>query len=276
MNAPSLAQTQSLLWRLITAPSGVAAGLRALGDADGLLGGGLESIVNGDTVLSPVRRLDIYANMYFFRLLDAVKEDFPAVLAVLGADAFHNLITDYLLQHPPSHPSLREAGRQLPTFVRRHPALERYPFLADLGAFEWSLVEAFDARDAPAIESTALAGVAAEDWPALRLSLAPSLQLLECEWAVSDLWHRVRDGREPGAVPHGRAWLRTWRYDLRVLHRDVAADECAALRSVVRGEPFAAMCEAVAEHVPDSAAERAASLLQQWLADGLVTGFSVP
>ncbi|HUI26663.1 MAG TPA: DNA-binding domain-containing protein [Candidatus Kryptonia bacterium] len=272
MPTPSLAQTQHLLWRLITAPSGVADGLQSLGDADGLLGGGLEAIINGDAVLPAVRRLDIYANMYFFRLLDAVKEDFPTVLAVVGADEFHNLITDYLLHHPPSHPSLREAGRHLPAFVSGHRLAEARPFLSDLARFEWALVEAFDSPDAPVVEPAALASVAPDAWPGLRLLLTPSLQLLQSEWVVSEPWRRVQDGEEPGTAPLRPSWFRTWRCELRVLHREIAADEFAALSSAIRGEPFSAMCEAIAEQTTESAAERAAHLLHQWLADGLLTG----
>ena len=81
-----LKELQSLLYRLITAPSGVAEGLvaeRSLG------AGGLEAIVRGDDRLSAEARVDIYANMYFYRILDALKEDFPATRAVLGGDNFH-------------------------------------------------------------------------------------------------------------------------------------------------------------------------------------------
>jgi hypothetical protein len=35
--------------------------------------------------------------MYFYRLLDAIKEDFPATLKILGDFEFHNLITGYLI-----------------------------------------------------------------------------------------------------------------------------------------------------------------------------------
>src|SRR5208283_4803243 len=84
-----LKRLESLLYRLITAPSGVAEGLAA----ERTLGaGGLDDLVLGDERLSAEARVDIYANMYFYRLLDALKEDFPATLTVLGDDNFHNLV----------------------------------------------------------------------------------------------------------------------------------------------------------------------------------------
>ena len=102
-DADSTGKLQSLLYRLITAPSGVAEGLAAERD---LRADGLDAIVLGDERLSAEARVDIYANMYFYRMRDALKEDFPATLAVLGDDNFHNLVTGYLLEYPPTEPSM--------------------------------------------------------------------------------------------------------------------------------------------------------------------------
>ena len=269
--APTLAQIQRLLSRLITAPSGVADALRELGEADGLLRDGLEAIVNGDPVLPAARRLDIYANMYFFRLLDALKEDFPTVRSVVGTDDFHNLITDYLLRHPPTHPSLRYAGQFLPGFVREHRLGQAWPFLGDLARFEWALADAFDAADAPVLTPSTLAAVAPDAWAGLRFCLTPSVQLLALEWAVLESWQRAQLDQAPGEAAARPTWVRVWRRELRVLHREIAADEFAALRSAAAGEPFASVCEAVAEHVgAEPAATRVGELLEQWVADGLL------
>ncbi|HWJ41415.1 MAG TPA: putative DNA-binding domain-containing protein, partial [Candidatus Limnocylindrales bacterium] len=94
-----LKNLQSLLYRLITAASGVAEGLAAERELGAT---GLDAIVLGDDRLSAQARVDIYANMYFYRILDSLKEDFPATLAVLGHDNFHNLITGYILEYPPT------------------------------------------------------------------------------------------------------------------------------------------------------------------------------
>src|SRR5580700_12173890 len=113
-----LKELQCLLYRLITAPSGVAEGLAAEHD---LGAGGLDAIVLGDDRLSAEARVDIYANMYFYRIRDALKEDFPATLAVLGDDNFHNLVTGYLIEYPPTEPSLYYCGQHLAAYLRDHP-----------------------------------------------------------------------------------------------------------------------------------------------------------
>src|SRR5689334_16140542 len=105
-----LKATQSLLLKLITAPEGVE---KALQESPKTV-----LPIKGDNRLASVERLDIYANMYFYRIRDALKEDFPAVLKILGEMGFHNLITEYLLKYPSTHYSLRYVGRHLPRFLK--------------------------------------------------------------------------------------------------------------------------------------------------------------
>src|SRR4029077_20780026 len=107
---------QALLYRLITAPNGVVEGLQAE-----KVQVNLEDVVRGDERLSAVDHLEIYANAYFYRLLDVLKEEYPAILAVLGNDDFHNLVTGYLLEYPPTEPSVLYAGRYLANFLGGHP-----------------------------------------------------------------------------------------------------------------------------------------------------------
>src|SRR5262245_26528792 len=126
----ALSETQQLLWSLITAPEGVA---KALGSVDrgAAWAMALGQTVRSDDRMTAVERLDVYANMYFFRLLDVLKADYPAVLAVTGEAGFHNLVTDYLLVHFPCHPSLRYAGSKLAEFLTDHCQTNDHPFLPD-------------------------------------------------------------------------------------------------------------------------------------------------
>ena len=101
--ADTLAALEADLYDLITAPEGVGKRLAELGrpPAD------LERTVRPNARLSAVERLDLYANMYFHRLHDVLRDEHPRVHAIAGDVAFHDFVTDYLLAHRPSHPSLR-------------------------------------------------------------------------------------------------------------------------------------------------------------------------
>jgi len=273
MPAPALALTQQLFWTLITAPEGVAAGLARLPPAERAVA---ETLVRGDHRMSAVERLDVYADMYFYRIRDCLKEDFPVLARVVGEACFHNLITDYLLAHPPVHFSLRYAGQHLATFAARHPLAERWPYLSDLAALEWAILEAFDAADAEPITAAALAGVPEERWPDLRFDVTPSLQLLSLCWPVHTVWQCAQQEVGIGQVEPAQTFIRVWRQDLRVFHQAIDAGEYTALAAVRRGEPFAAVCERLATASDETAnAERAARLLQEWLGDALLSGFRV-
>ena len=68
-------------------------------------------------------------------------EDFPATLAVLGADNFAALVKEYLLEHPPTEPSILYAGLYLADFLNDHPFAERWPFIADLARLERAVLD---------------------------------------------------------------------------------------------------------------------------------------
>ncbi len=273
MSTPTLAQTQQLLWRLITAPEGAASGLAQLGAADRAVAGGL---VVGDPRLNPLERVDIYANMYFYRLHDALKEDFAAVCVILGPDRFHNLITDYLIAHPPSHYSLRYAGAQLPGFLQHYAAGQDWPYLADVAALEWAILDAFDAPDVAVLSAEALASVPPDRWPNLRLRVSPSLRLLDLSWPADAIWSHARQGDTVGTPERQPTSLRVWRQNFTVYHRRIEGPERAALAVVNRGGCFAEICEQVAPEADEGgSAERAFGILRRWLDDDLLSDVSV-
>ncbi len=267
-----LKDLQSLLYRLITAVSGVAEGLAA----EHLGAAGLDAIVLGDDRLSAEDRVDIYANMYFYRIRDALKEDFPATLAVLGDDNFHNLITGYLLEYPPTQPSISQCGSHLTEYLRDHPMRESAPFIADLAKLERAVVEVFLGPDAATLEPDSLRATAPEDWPALKLRIHPSAQILALDWRVSELLRAVEEDRPWKPADRGPIKVLVWRH-ARVFYRDLDRAEADALDAASRGVTFAEICEVVAANadIEDPVATMN-QILARWLSDNLVTTVSAP
>ena len=186
MSRPStLAEVQQQLRALIAAPSGVAAALAERGESGRRE---LDATLRSDARLSAVDRLEIYANAYFYRIHDALCDDYGALRAALGDAAFHDLVTAYLIAHPPSRPSLRHAGAQLADFLATSRALaslrERLPWGADLARLECAILDAFDAEDAPVVSREELAAVAPERWAELRFEFQPALRWVDAAWPV--------------------------------------------------------------------------------------------
>jgi hypothetical protein len=264
---PALRDTEALFWKLITAPEGVADGLRRIDMKPDELG----RVVAGDARLDAVQRLDVYANMYFWRLLDILRGDYSAVVAVLGDDRFHNLVTDYLLACPSQHPSVRNVGARLPDFLARQQPAEERPWLVALARLERARVELFDGPDAEPLTLDELRTRAPEDFVALPLPLVPSHLFLDVEHAVDDVWRAVEneDPIEPPAA--GARTLLVWRQDVTVYHRALEPLERKALARARDGASFGVVCDLVAETVPvDEAGPAAFQLLARWVGDGII------
>jgi len=188
-----LKRTQELFWELITAPEGVRAAIddrsrRGVADEPAL-----NDLFTGDQGLPAVERLDIYANMYFYRLLDCLAEDFPKILAAVGPAHFHNLVTDYLLRHPSEHPSLRYLGKHLPQFIATHPLLGRFPHLADLARLEWARADVFDAADVRPLSRDALARLPQDRAGDAKFTLIPAFALLRFDHEVVGFWRKLEE-----------------------------------------------------------------------------------
>ena len=213
MSRPAvLSRTESLFWDLITAPEGVLPGLEALVRDGRATPAALDEMIAGDERLPASERLDIYANMYFFRLLDCLREDFPRLAAALGEDRFHNLATDYLLAHPSEHPSLRYLGRRLPEFLAGHALAMDSACLADLARLEWTRADLFDAADARTLTRDDLARPAQESAGDLPLRAVPAFRLLRLDHDAPRLWRELREqaGSVTGEVAGGETADATW------------------------------------------------------------------
>ncbi len=259
---------ERLLYRLVTAPSGVAEGLA---QEKSLEHGGLARVIAGDDRLSAEERVNIYANMYFYRILDVLKEDFPATLAVVGAERFHNLITGYLIEHPPAHFSISHAGNHLADFLRDHPLREEFPFLENLARMERALIEVFHAADAKPLDAEQMRAIAPEDWPALKLKLDPAHQILELQWNVATILETVEQGREASPPAREDLTMLIWRNRNRVNYRKLDAAERDQMAMLSNGATFAEVCDAIACNVDEGDAVAAINQrLETWLRDGIL------
>ena len=245
MHGPSLRELQGAFWRaLATRPGG-----------EGTPVPELAGVVSSTGRLSASERVDIYAGMYFWRIVEALAEDFPKVRAVLGGDAFADLVRDYLAAHPSTEPSIRHIGGALPAFLAgRSPG-----YLGDLARLEWTRLDVFDSPDAVPLTLDELRGVPAAEWPALRLALVPACARVVLDWPVHRLWADT----EATPAPE-RTALRIWREDFVVSQCVMDAEEEAALGRLAAGATFAAICEPFA----DPAA--AGALLLRWIEDGII------
>jgi hypothetical protein len=262
-----LSDLQRLIYRLITAPEGLEASAR------GGRGIGLEdiaAIVPGDARLDSLERLKIYATAYFYRLLNCLKEDYPATLAVLSERRFEKLVRDYLAAHPPTEPSIQHAGKALPGYLRGHQYGIEQPYLEDLARLERTIIDVFHGADATPIERKDLESISAAQWPAIQFRTLPSVTILDCKWRVGKLLHAAAEGEPWDPPEQAQATVLVWRQHFTVYHREIERSEACVLKLAEQPVAFARLCEEISRTTDDPVAQ-IAKLLDRWIADGLLS-----
>jgi hypothetical protein len=269
-----LAALQERFWRLVSAPQTVDRVLPRLAAEDPSLAP-LTGWIRAGSEPVALERLNVYANMYFFRLLGVVREDYPCLEKLLGADPFHDLVTDYLVAHPSQDPSVRHVGARLAALLEDHPRGRAHPAAADLARLEWARGLAFDRADAAPLTAGALGAVPAEDWGALRFTLVPSFQILRLGHPVHILWQALERGEPPPPIEPGRSELLVWRRGFQVYHRLGHPSEADLLASVAAGAPLGQICEALLDGRGEEQAVQAAfERLRSWIDQGLLAGIA--
>jgi hypothetical protein len=270
--ADSLEQLQRRFWRLITAPSGVAQALPEESQLDPDVAP-LSRWISGPDEAFAQSRLDIYANMYFYRLLDVLKGDYPKILALVGETNFHNLVTDYILQYPSENPSLRYLGERFATFVKESARAKDWPHLYDLALLEWSRSAVFDLKDQTPITKEALAQFTPEQWGSLIFTAIEASALVRLSAPVGLLWSALDTGEPIPALEAKPCAVLVWRRGYHVHHRPLSDNEASAVALLQEAAPFYLLCEcfeAADEEISETAA-KAFQAIQRWLDDGLLS-----
>ena len=210
--------------------------------------------------------MEVYAEAYFWRLHDVLRDHFGLLARLLGPDRFRNLATDYVWQCPSQDPDIRRFGARLPAFVAAHAEGLRVPGLAGVAAIEWAMVRALDVPqpDAPLARAELLArhpGTAAAACPRRRRRPATS------PGTATRCARSPRSACSPGAAtatpPAVARAVLVWREQLAVMVRELDDDEADALSRLRGGCAFDELCEG-------RSPEQVVAWLQRWIDDALV------
>jgi hypothetical protein len=248
-----------------------------------------ESFIAPNSRLTSFERLEIYNRQYWFRVLGALAEDFPALRSVIGASAFERLSIAYLSAHPSRSFTLRNLGSSLPQWLAAHPGFagRRHRIALDVARIEWAFIEAFDGAERIPLTLDQIATLDA----ASRLSLQPHLRLVALDYPADDLVlglhhqekrqtseagvRRDDTPEAPAKLPKLRrrpTWLAAHRVDMSVFYRRIAREEFITLAAIREGQPLA---DAIAAGFADSCIPetRRAAQVRQWFADWAELGW---
>jgi hypothetical protein len=146
---------------------------------------------------APERRFAVYRNNVMASLMQALEEQFPATLRLVGEAGFRYLARTFVRRHPPASPLLALYGAGIADFLAAAPELEDYPVIADVARIEYAWSEAYHAEDAPALAPEALAALGPEDLPGLRLRWHPAARLVRSRFPAVTVFADNRRAEEP-------------------------------------------------------------------------------
>jgi hypothetical protein len=257
----SLADDQALMWRAIRWPTGVA---DFLAQADEATRTWFARAFTETDAFDRVARVGVYAEAYYWRLHGVLADHFGLVAWLLGPSRFRNVVTDYVLACPSIDPDIRRYGARFPGFLATH-ALSAG--VADVAAIEWSMVQALDAPDERVLTVDDLRPVPLDAFGAIGLRAVATARLHACALPFSALWSMHGSTPSPTTPPDIRdpaVDVLVWRAGLDPMHRELDADEAAALALVLPGTTFGALCDRT------GAPSTVATWLHRWLADELL------
>jgi len=221
--------------------------------------------------LSAIQHIQIYQRGIQGSLLDALQEIYPVCVRLVGTAFFQTLAKTYIQQTPSISPDLADYGQNFGDFIADFPAAARLVYLPDVAKLEWTWHRAFNAVDAPILDTEALQAQLA-DWQHLILELAPACTLFHSDYPVQRIWSvNQTDYQGDGRVDleEGEVHLIIFRQaDYQMVVQPLVQSEWHFLNGIKQGQRFAQLCE----RYPDV---EIASCLATWVQAGWICGFYI-
>jgi hypothetical protein len=151
-------------------------------------------LVGPDKRPSP-KRFSIYRNNVVAGLTETLKDAFPAVRRIVGADFFQAMARAYVVAEPPRTPILLDYGAGFPDFIRQFEPAATLPYLADVASIERAWTEAYHSPEAAPLDPAAFMAVEPDQLPRIRLLLHPSVRVIRSQFPALTIWRmNVGDG----------------------------------------------------------------------------------
>lgn len=151
-------------------------------------------LVGPDGQPSP-RRFAVYRNNVVAGLTEALRDAFPAVHRIVGADFFQAMARAYVVTEPPRTPILLDYGAGFPGFIAAFAPAAVLPYLADVARIERAWSEAYHAPEATPLDPSAFMSIAPDALPTVSLVLHPSLRVVRSQFPALTIWQmNVGDG----------------------------------------------------------------------------------
>jgi hypothetical protein len=235
------------------------------------------SILTPGPQLDPLGRLEIYRRAYHLRLIECLLDDYPAVAATLGEEAFEELCRKYIALHPSTDASLNSYGRHMSNLCRTELNLS---FVADLATLEWAIVEVIHAAAADPLTMTGLAAMPASRWADARLVATPAFRLLRFGYPINRYFQAFREGSSPAVPSPSTSSVVVYRSGPTIWRMDLSEAAFDLLHALTSGQSLGASLDAASAALSgvdeSEAAGRVSAWFRDWVSSGLFSSVEFP
>lgn len=262
---PTLHDLQRWVQDVTSHPDGVLKGVRAAGSAKtSLKGRALNQVIGRSKNLSAAERIGVYAGMYFGRLVDCLRNDYPVLLKILGEDAFEDLARDFVIKYPSRSFTLNKLGAKMPAYILKAiPVKQNRAFLFDVAQVERAIEEVFDAPEEKPLNMDSLLSIKPEKWLAMTLQVSQALRLFACKYPVNDFIEAAKTGDTPEIPKRGKSWLAVYRNNYSVWRLNIDHWQYEMLNALQRGDTLGDAVEQAMQVMPETN-EQSITAVQRW------------
>jgi len=262
---PTLHELQRWVQDVTSHPGGVQKGVKAASGAKtALKGRALNQVIGRSKNLSAAERIGVYAGMYFGRLVDCLRNDYPVLLKTLGEDAFEDLAREFLIKYPSRSFTLNKLGAKMPAYILKTiPVKQHRAFLFDVAQVERAIEEVFDALEEKALNMDSLLSIKPEKWLSMTLQVSQALRLFACKFPVNDFIEAAKSGDAPEIPKRGKSWLAVYRNDYSVWRLNIEQWQFELLHALQQGETLGNAVEQAIQVMPETNEQSIASV-QRW------------
>jgi hypothetical protein len=190
--------------------------------------------------LTAEERLDVYREMYWLRLREALAIDYPELQRYLGNEQFDQLCDAYVQRYPSRSYTLNRLGDHMPKFLAEggfERLTKRRGFVTDLARLELLMTEVFDEEEAPVLNEEQVARVPLDAWDTIKLQAIPALRCGEFQYPVSEYVTAVRDEKPAGHLMRRRnSWVIVCRRHQSVYRLEVERTAYRLFTALVSGQ----------------------------------------
>ena len=146
-----------------------------------------------------IEKLAIYQQNHFGNITQALQSTYLVLNQIMGEGRFSTIAQNFIKQYPPKEANINRYGAEFSLFIENEPLLQDYPYLSGVAKLEWAAHTAFLSPLTEPLDIAVLGALADESVIDLKITLAPSVNLVHSEYPILAIWQANQPGVEPSA-----------------------------------------------------------------------------